>query len=273
VEVVELLPTLSGQCDRCAGLCCVVPAFTASADFAIDKPAGRPCPNLAGDFRCGIHERLRPEGFPGCVAYDCFGAGQQVVQVTFGGRDWRGDADVATAMFATFGIMRALHEILWYASEALTYSDAAPVHAGLRSIVDDVVRLTTLDAESLATVDVASRWQACSALLARTSELVRAKGPDHGPDQRGADLIGARMRGARLRDANLRGAYLIQADLTGADLRRADLIGADLRGANLSGADLTGALFVTQSQLDSALGDAATKLPAGRHRPPHWTIQ
>ena len=60
---------------RCAGLCCVAPAFAASADFAIDKPAGRPCPNLRDDFRCGIHAELRERGFPGCEVFDCFGAG------------------------------------------------------------------------------------------------------------------------------------------------------------------------------------------------------
>jgi hypothetical protein len=31
------------------------PAFAKSSDFAIDKPAGRACPNLQDDFRCGIH--------------------------------------------------------------------------------------------------------------------------------------------------------------------------------------------------------------------------
>src|SRR5438270_12612197 len=83
---------LQADCDRCVGLCCVAPGFSASADFAIDKPPGDPCPNLAtapGDFRCRIHERLRAEGFPGCTAYDCFGAGQHVTQVTFRGVDWR----------------------------------------------------------------------------------------------------------------------------------------------------------------------------------------
>jgi len=64
-----------------------VPAFSASADFAIDKDAGQPCPNLRPDFRCSIHDRLRQQGLPGCAVYDCFGAGQQVAQVTFGGRD------------------------------------------------------------------------------------------------------------------------------------------------------------------------------------------
>nr|BFE68040.1 hypothetical protein GCM10020092_013410 [Actinoplanes digitatis] len=64
---------LRADCGRCAGLCCVAPAFARSADFAIDKPAGRPCPNLAEDFRCGIHERLPEKGFRGCVVFDCFG--------------------------------------------------------------------------------------------------------------------------------------------------------------------------------------------------------
>ncbi len=74
---------LSADCANCFGLCCVGPAFAASADFAIDKAAGTPCPNLGGDFRCGIHDQLRPKGFAGCTVYDCFGAGQKVSQVTF----------------------------------------------------------------------------------------------------------------------------------------------------------------------------------------------
>ena len=82
---------LRADCERCAALCCVAPAFSASADFAIDKAAGQPCPNLRADFRCSIHDRLRPSGFGGCAAFDCLGAGQQVVGGTFGGRDWRSE--------------------------------------------------------------------------------------------------------------------------------------------------------------------------------------
>ena len=39
---------LRADCTRCFALCCVAPAFAASADFAIDKPAGQPCPNPTG---------------------------------------------------------------------------------------------------------------------------------------------------------------------------------------------------------------------------------
>src|SRR5674536_229291 len=110
--------SLRADCERCFGLCCVAPAFSASADFAIDKDAGQPCPNLRPDFRCGIHARLREQGFPGCTAYDCFGAGQQVAQVTFGGQNWRRDPQAAQQMFAVFSTMRQLHELLWYLTEA-----------------------------------------------------------------------------------------------------------------------------------------------------------
>jgi uncharacterized protein YjbI with pentapeptide repeats len=68
----------------------------------------------------------------------------------------------------------------------------------------------------------------------------------------------------------MRGAHLIGADLSGADLTLADLTGADLRDANLRGTDLAGAIFLAQSQLDSATGDVRTTLPPTFSRPSRW---
>jgi uncharacterized protein YjbI with pentapeptide repeats len=280
---------LHGDCARCFGLCCVAPAFAASSDFAIDKPAGQPCPHLAASFRCAIHPRLRPLGFPGCTAYDCFGAGQRVSQITFGGRDWRSAPDTARPMFDAFAIMRQLHELLWYLGEALELAGARPLHAALGDARDAIERLTRHGPDELLGVDAAAHRRITGDLLGRASELVRAgaraarsggRGPrglgsrggaePPGIDLRGADRIGADLRGADLRAASLRGARLIGADLRGADLRLADLIGADLRGARLAGADLRDSLFVVQSQLDAAIGDRTTRLPRGRVRPAHW---
>ncbi|MFI9235924.1 pentapeptide repeat-containing protein [Streptomyces sp. NPDC053079] len=260
-----------GDCGNCFGLCCVALPFAASADFAVNKNAGKPCTNLQSDFRCGIHTRLRKSGFRGCTVYDCFGAGQKVSQVTFGGRDWRQAPETAQQMFDVFPVVRQLHELLWYLSEALTLPAARPVHKDLRRALDETERLTLLDAGPLADVDVAAHRQQVNTLLLRTSELARAGSGGKRKDRRGADLMGARLKKADLRGANLRGAYLIAADLTGADLRGADLIGADLRDADLSGADLTGSLFLTQPQVNAAKGNAATKLPPALTRPSHWT--
>ncbi len=262
-------PRLRADCARCFGLCCVVPAFSASADFAIDKEAGQACPHLRPDFRCGIHAQLRHRGFPGCAAYDCFGAGQKVAQVTFGGRDWRQAPDTARQMFEVFTVMRQLHELLWYLAEALTLPAARPLYGELRRAFGETERLTRGTAADLAELAVAERRHQVGALLRRASELARA-GPQPRGDHAGADLTGADLRGADLRGASLRSARLIAADLRDADLRGADLTGADLRGADLAGADLTGSIFLIQSQLDAARGDAGTRLPPSLARPAHW---
>lgn len=261
---------LRADCAACFGLCCVALPFARSADFAADKPAGKPCGNLQADFRCGIHARLRERGYPGCTVFDCFGAGQKVSQVTFGGTDWRGAPESAGAMFAVFPVMRRLHELLWYVEEALALPAARPVHRELRRARDRIDALSGKSAEAVLALDVDALRGEVNELLLRASELVRARTPGRKRNHRGADLIGARLTGADLRGASLRGALLIAADLTGADLRGADLIGADLRDAALAGADLTGSIFVTQAQLNAARGDAATRLPDGLSRPAHW---
>jgi len=262
---------LRADCARCAGLCCVAPAFSASADFAIDKAAGQPCPNLRPDFRCGIHARLRQRGFPGCAAYDCFGAGQKVTLGTFGGQDWRRAPGIAAQMFRVFTIMRQLHELLWYLGEALALPAAAPLHNELGQAFEETERLTRGTPADLETLEMTARRRDVSALLRRASELARAgSGGQGGADLAGADLIGRDLTGAELRGASLRGAVLIGASLRGADLRGADLTGADLRGADLRGADMAGSIFLTQSQVDAARGDARTRLPPTLTSPAHW---
>ncbi|MFH8483398.1 pentapeptide repeat-containing protein [Streptomyces sp. NPDC018055] len=261
---------LRATCGDCFGLCCVALPFARSADFAADKGAGTPCSNLQEDFGCGIHERLRESGYQGCTVFDCFGAGQKVSQVTFGGRSWRAEPDSARAMYEVFPVMRQLHELLRYVAEALDLTAAKAVHSDLRAAYDRVDALTRESADTLLAADVPALRAEVNAHLLRAGELARAAVPGRKKNHRGADLFGARLRGARLRGATLRGACLIAADLSGADLRDADLIGADLRDANLSGADLSGALFLTQPQLDAARGDAATRIPGALRRPKHW---
>jgi uncharacterized protein YjbI with pentapeptide repeats len=271
--------SLQADCENCFGLCCVALPFAASADFATDKNAGQPCQNLQSDFRCGIHNSLRKRGFRGCTVYDCFGAGQKVSRVTFGGHDWRQAPGSAKQMFEVFPMMRQLHELLWYLTEALTFQPAQSIHNALSLALDETDRLTHLDPESIMELDVAAHRADVNALLLRTSELVRAEALRSQKGRsgrrktygRGADLIGAKLRGADLRGANLRGAYLIAADLRDADLRVADLIGADLRDTDLRGADLTGSIFLTQAQINAAKGNANTKLPPSLIPPAHWS--
>ena len=260
---------LIADCSRCQALCCVGPILTRSADFAIDKPAGVPCPNLV-DNSCGIHAELRPRGFPGCLAFDCFGAGQHLVEATFAGRHRNDGPDTAAAMFAALPVMQQLHETLWYLAQATESLPPGPLRAEVIALSDETRGLASGSAEELVRLDVAAHRGRVGPLLSRVSETVRADIPHRGADRIGADLIGARLAGADLHGISLRGAYLIGADLSGADLRGADLLGADLRGADLRRARLTDTLFSTNSQVAAAVGDAATTLPAFLQRPLHW---
>jgi Pentapeptide repeats (8 copies) len=265
MEPLELV----ADCGRCSGLCCVAPAFARSADFALDKPAETPCPNLLtsvpgrSDAPCGIHTELLDRGFPGCVTFDCFGAGQRVAA------DWRDGPEAAREAFDAFAVLRPLHEILWYLDERVPEAGAA-----LRDEVAAAAeRVAGLAEGPLEGVDVGAVRGEVGELLGRLSEAVRGTSGSQGHVR--ADLVGRDLRSGRasrraLAGTTLRGALLMGADLRGVDLGRADLLGADLRGADLRGARLARTLFLTGPQATAARGDATTTLPARVRRPAAW---
>src|SRR4051812_42982965 len=104
--------TFEPDCARCFGLCCVALPFRPSRDFAFAKDAGEPCRHLDAAYRCSIHATLRETGMVGCTSYECFGAGQQVSQVVYGGASWRDSGDGGAEMFAVFAVVQRLHEML-----------------------------------------------------------------------------------------------------------------------------------------------------------------
>lgn len=263
-------PVFRADCARCAGLCCVVPAFARSSDFAIDKPAGTPCPNLEPDRRCRIHEQLRPRGFAGCAVYDCFGAGQLLTQAVFGGRPLDADGALDRRLVAAFPVVRAIQELRSYLHEATAWSSSGALRASLESAAGHLEALTGAHPDELARLEVDELRGQVNPLLVEASRAARRGEPAFAVEHRGADLSGSSLRGRDLRGASLRGTLLLGADLRAADLRRADVLGADLRGAELGGADLRGALFLTRSQLEAARGDGATRLDPWFGRPAHW---
>lgn len=254
---------LRADCSRCVGLCCAALPFAASADFAIDKPAAVPCPQLAQDFRCGIHRDLGERGFGGCVAFDCFGAGQQVTQVSFGGTDWVRRPDLAGQIFDVFTVVLHLHELLWYLHQARELIADQALLAAIDGHIAVIEQSAAGTPEDIAALDVPVIRDRANRDLTRASALARSGVADRREDLRGADLMGAELRSADLRGANLRGASLVAADLRGALLGSADLTGADLRNADVRGTDLSGVLFLTRSQVAATRRDAQTSVPAG----------
>lgn len=103
---------LDPDCTNCAALCCVVFAFDKSESFGLDKAAGEECPNLKTNNSCKIFEERVERGFPGCVSYTCFGAGQRVTQEVFGGASWREEPALKARMGAALSVLRRIHEQL-----------------------------------------------------------------------------------------------------------------------------------------------------------------
>jgi hypothetical protein len=254
-------PSLVADCGSCFALCCVLLPFQAASGFGIDKPGGTPCPNLADDDRCSIHTTLREDGWPGCSIFECFGAGQQVSQVTYGGVSWCDQGNLPE-MAAVLSVMRLLHEMLTHLGEARRRSPDPDVLA----LEEEIVGLTRATPVELLGIELDELQPRVSAVLDSAGTRLRG----HGPSYRREDLAGRDLRVWMLRDADLRGALLIRADLREQDLGRADLLGADLRDADLRGADLGEVLFLSQPQLNAVRGDARTRVPGLLRRPGHW---
>jgi hypothetical protein len=120
------------DCASCSALCCVAPSFEASEDFAHDKPCGTRCSNLNADNRCGVYGQRELLGFRGCIAFDCYGAGQRAT------REHAGEPERQERFLA----LRDLHEQLFLLTEAIQL--CPPGHAELRARLS--AQLDELDA-------------------------------------------------------------------------------------------------------------------------------
>lgn len=235
------LPVLQADCSQCFALCCVLLPFAKGESFAETKASGQPCHHLEADDGCGIHETLTRDGWSGCVAFDCLGAGQQVAQVTYAGVSWR-EGGNRGEMAAVLSVMRQLHEMIALLDEAVRRNagDAAPW-------LEHLVGLIGGTPDELLALDIDELHHDVGAVLGSASREVRARWPE-ALDLAGQDLSGRDLRALDLRGATLRGALLLGVDLRGCDLTDTDLLGADLRGTDAREADLSHALFLTIAQ-------------------------
>ena len=130
----DITNLLTPNCENCQALCCLALAFDKGDDFAIDKPAGIPCPNLRHDHQCKIHERLIDQGFSGCVKYSCLGAGQWV-SALYGRQTWRKDPSIARDIISDFAIAREMREAL----ELLFAAAKLPLTTSLNAQREDLI--------------------------------------------------------------------------------------------------------------------------------------
>jgi hypothetical protein len=176
-DIAMTTVSLRADCARCAALCCVALAFDRSALFGFNKAAGEPCANLSARGRCRIHAERAAEGFGGCAAYDCLGAGQAVTQGQFGGRTWQDDPALLAPMMAAFAALRPAHELLALLGQAQALALPATVLERLeaaREALDPTGGWTRAD---VAEGRVADAVDAARAALRAMGPFVRPPAP------------------------------------------------------------------------------------------------
>lgn len=266
----NLLKKLSIDCKNCCGLCCVALYFAKTEGFPKDKVPGKPCENLMPDFRCAIHSKLINNKLKGCLAYDCFGAGQAVTQSIYQGKDWKTAPEIAQQMFNVFITVWHLHQMLWYLIEASTITFADDQNADISKLILENEEMTRLCPEDILALDIDNYRARVNQVLKKTCELVSAgmNCRDHGVKSK--DFIGKNFKRSNLNGKDFSMALLIAANLEGCSLNGANFLGADLRDANIKNTDLSECVFLTQAQVNAAKGNRNTKLPIWITYPTSW---
>ena len=260
---------LRSDCARCAGLCCTALCFARADGFPADKEAGRPCAHLLPDFRCRIHEQLEQKGLKGCLGYDCFGAGQFVIQELYHGQSRHELPERAAEMCAVFTVVFRLQQIRYYLTEAAALYPAAAFAAELQLLLEENANICAGTPAALLGADVEAHRERANAVLKRVcAELQRSCG--FKKLKLPAALFGKSLRGRDLSGCDLSGKLLIAADFTGCRFYGTILLGADTRDADLSDADLSEAAFLTQWQVNAAKGNRRAKLPPQLAYPVTW---
>lgn len=264
------LASLRGGCANCHGLCCAALYFSKLDGFPEDKAAGTPCRHLAPDFGCNVHPLLADMGLRGCMAYDCFGAGQLVASGIYSGCDFLSSPQLAMQIFSVFHKVCGLRQMLWYLTEAKFVIAAAVMHDEISTLIAENERITQLSPEEILAFPTDPYKTAVDTVLKKTSETVRSSISGSHKRKKSYDLIGKNFKGAVLHGEDFSMSLLIGANFKNCVLYGANFLGADIRGADFSGADLRECLFLTEWQLNSANGSLATQIPDSLCLPDSW---
>lgn len=272
----SVFDNLKIDCPNCCGICCAALYYAKSEGFPSDKPAGQPCGMLSEDFSCSIHEKLASCNLKGCMAYDCLGAGQKVTQNIYKGKDWRSTPQIKDQMFQVFLIVYQLHQMLWYLTEALTLTCAVKYKDQINILIQENEAMTRLLPEEILMLSIDDYRFRVNDLLKRICTLVKSQvNPKFHSDKASCSKNATDYMGKNFKKTNLDGhdfsmAFLIASNLEGCSLFGANFLGADLRDATIKNVDLRESVFLTQEQINTAIGNSQTMLPPHLTRPSSW---
>ncbi len=256
------------DCKNCSGLCCVSLYCTKTDGFPANKEAGIPCAYLDSDNGCNIHSKLSEKNYKGCIAYDCFGAGQRATQLCLTDGTWRTNPKQADMIFETFMIVFQLHQMLWYLVEAFQLTSDNKLKSTIDELIQENEQITEMLSENCSKTDLSAYRLKVNTVLKQISNAISISTST----SRHSDMmyLGKNFKKANLDGIDFSMSLMIAANFTGCSLKKTNFLGADIRDANVRDTDLSESIFLTQMQINSAIGNKNTRLPDYLSRPAAW---
>lgn len=259
------------NCEKCCGLCCVALFFSKSDGFPKDKESGVVCDNLQTDYECKKHSKLTQLGLKGCLAYDCFGAGQCITARLNTLPNWHSahTSKEHEEIFQSFCIIMRIQQTLWYLSQCLCLRTSQSEKEQAKSLLHEGSTLIDKPFEVLENLHPQPFYKKANEYLKHIWELQKSNHPNMS-NQSIKNYMGKQFQNKNLIGRDFSMALLIAANLEQASLYGANLLGADMRDTNICNTDLSQCLFLTQMQINTAKGNHNTILPPFLHKPKHW---
>lgn len=262
-----LKSNLGINCKDCSGLCCVALYFNQSDGFPENKKAGKPCVNLNKDYTCKIYTQLETKQLKGCIAYDCFGAGQKVTQEWKLKGAWNSNDLIKQDIFRSFEINQLLNQIMWYLLEAYTICDDSDINR-INHLILENINYTRMEPKELLACDIETYRKNVNVELKQLTTKI-AKQSINKIESKFQFEKDFSTQDISYMDFTM--AYLIGSNLDGCKLRYTNFLGTDLRDVSIKNTDLTESIFLTQFQVNSMLGNKYTVLPDGLTYPVKWS--
>lgn len=269
-EYLEALQKMQIDCGACSGICCAALYYAKSEGFPCDKAPGEACRYLAKDFKCQIHDALGKKHLKGCMAYDCFGAGQFVMETFYKNTNWRKNPAIKDQLFETFLKVEQLFQMKNYLLQTAAMAPASALRGEVEGLLKENEALT-LKAPTL------SGYEAIEAHRDEVNKCIQkaADAVHYALHQKPRKITPGQYLGKNFKCADLTGkdftvSLLIAANLEGCKLVGANFLGADMRDTNIKNTDLSESLYLSQGQINAAKGNRATKLPSWLNRPISW---
>jgi len=266
-KYADLEKKLKIDCKKCSGICCVALYCTKTDGFPENKEAGIPCKHLMSDFRCNIHSKLVDENMRGCLAYDCFGAGQKVTQYCYPDVTWKTHPEKANEIFEVFLIIFQLHQMEWYLLESLSLIKDKHLQANIEALISENEQITYQYSDEILQFDIEKYRSKTNQVLKQVSSIITTDSADKAHNK---DCFGRNFKKVNLNAKDFSMAFMIAANLEGCSLQGTNFLGTDMRDANIKNSDLSSCVFLTQMQINSAKGNSNTKLPKNLSQPISW---